>query len=138
MSETERELVYEDDSRRLYWDAGVRCVELEVKQYTSIGDNRAAMERVLQLIEGKNATKLLADTANMGKVDDEELTWMETDWLPRILEAGVKFIAVVPPKALASHMVLDQMVTRVDPGATGHVRRFFHSAEEAREWLKQQ
>ena len=135
-----REQVYEDGIVRIYWDGRAKYVELEGKGAAGItgAQVRASLERLLEVVKKKMSRKIMADTAKMDKIDVEDLLWMETDWLPRCLKAGVKYVAVVPPKSLGSHMALDKLTEKVDPGASGHVRRFFADAESARKWISQQ
>jgi hypothetical protein len=52
------------------------------------------------------------------------------------LKAGLKTIAVVPPKSLSAHMSLDKMTERIDAKLMS--RRFFSDVPKAREWLIQQ
>ena len=138
MSASSRETLYEDPAVRISWDTNAKLLELEAKSTLALGQFRPIMEKLLQYLKQKRAQKLLADISKIAKISDEDLVWTETDWFPRELKVGARFFAVVPPASLASHMSLDKMTERVDPGPTGHIRRFFADAVSAREWLAKQ
>lgn len=138
MSATGREIVYQDESGVVYWDVGSQCIEIEVKQYIPGAALKVTLERVLQLIKSKKARKFLADTSRMDKLAGEDMMWVETDWLPRSVEAGVVVFATVPPKSLSAHLAFDKMSENTAPASASYVRRVFKDANEAREWVRQQ
>lgn len=139
MGITERKLVHEDKSGRIYWDALGQWVELEAIQYASGPDFRSILERALQALKERRSNKMLADISRIGLAfSAEDMIWTETDWFPRCIKAGMKYFAMVMPKALAVHMSVDKFSQKFDPDAIGYIRRFFTDAEEARKWLRQQ
>jgi hypothetical protein len=133
MSPVERAPVYEDESGLMYWNSALRTVELEAKKYVSSAGYRAFLEKVLDLIKQRHASKLLADLTKLGPTDNQDMVWSETDWFPRCLKAGLKFTALVMPRSLVAHMAVDQMSQRTDLRAV--TRRVFGDVDEARTWL---
>jgi len=133
MSPAERQLVYEDESGLMYWNSALRTVEVEAKDYVSSTGYRAFLEKILDIVRQKHASKLLADLTKLGPTDSQDMVWSETDWFPRCLKAGVKSTALVMPKSLAVHMAVDQMSQRTD--RTAVTRRVFGDVDEARAWL---
>ena len=85
MDKKERKVVYEDEGSRLSWDGETKCVELDGKKYTSGPHYRAALERTLNLLKDRKATKLLVDASKMGNISAEDLVWTETTWSSALL-----------------------------------------------------
>ena len=138
MTTTKREIAYQDESGVVYWDAGRQCIEIEVKRYFPGTAFKVFLESVFQLIRTKKARKLFADLSRMDKISVEDMTWAETDWLPRSVKAGVVVFATILPKSLSGHMTVDKMSENLAPASAGYVRRMFRDANEAREWVRQQ
>lgn len=139
MTETGRELVYEDESGLVHWDDEAQCVELETKHYVSRDAFRSILEQILAVIEERNARKFLADMSRVDRIENEDLLWAETDWFPRCLQAGVMFVAMVMPESAVPLTMVDEAAERISPYAMNeYVRRFFRDIEDAREWLANQ
>jgi hypothetical protein len=138
MPATGREIVYQDESGVVYWDAGTQCIEIEVRRYIPGAAFKATLESLFQVIKTKNARKLLADLSRMDKISVEDMTWTETDWLPRSVKAGVVVFATILPKSLSAHMTVDKMSENLVPASAEYVRRMFKDVNEAREWVRQQ
>ena len=141
MGDDNRELMYQDGVSRIYWNGELRCVEFESSEVsgTRTVDSKQIREtllKVLDVIKEKRARKFLMDATNGTTVPVEDMLWMEKEWLPQGLKTGVKYTAVVVPKSLASHMVVDKLSDTVDPKAM--TKRFFKDRETAREWLARQ
>jgi hypothetical protein len=134
----EFELVHQDEYVSLYWSAADVCIVLEAKGDPSSDQYRQIMERVLQLVVEKGARKLLADTARVSSISNDDLMWTELDWSPRLRNTSVKFVAIVMPKSLTLHMSLDQLTQRAEVGPTGQVRKLFADLEAARKWMIEQ
>ena len=131
------ELVSENECGQVYWNTDLLCVEIAGKRYADSAQYRAMLERALQLLKDRRAKKLLADTATMGvTMSAEDMVWTEMDWFPRCLKAGLKYFAMVMPKALGAHMTVDKFSQKFDPDSSGFLRRFFTDVTEAKEWLR--
>ena len=78
----------------------------------------------------------IGDTTDIGVIGLEEQEWIDTDWFPRFLATGVKFMVVVQPKSAVAKLMVDQIVSKV-PGTALTVFNCT-SLDEGREWLKEQ
>jgi hypothetical protein len=65
------------------------------------------------------------------KQSDQE--WVRRDWIPRVLAAGLRRIALVIPKSGLAMMNVQETLSRV-PGTKLDVA-YFATIEEARAWL---
>ena len=135
----ERDLVIEDDSGRVYWIDEAQTVEFEAKRYVSSDELRSVLGKILEIIEERNARKFLVDMSRMDRIEVDDLMWVEMEWFPRCLKAGLTFVAMIMPKSLDPLMVVDGAVDRVGSDAVkDFIRRIFTDLEDAREWLAHQ
>jgi hypothetical protein len=65
------------------------------------------------------------------KQSDQE--WVNQDWMPRVLAAGLRRMALVIPKSGLALMNVQEIMSRV-PGTKLDVA-YFATIDEAREWL---
>jgi len=136
MGGSANEIVYKSPGgSRVYWDAKTKCVVLESSPRVSGQELRNTLEKTLQLVAEKKSLKILAILVTLEKLEPEDLLWTETDWFPRAMKAGVKYISLAMPKSLTAHMSMDKLAETLDPKQKGYERRFFDSEEAAREWL---
>ena len=56
------------------------------------------------------------------KLEPEDLLWTETDWFPRAMKSGVKYISLAMPKSLTAHMSMDKLAESLDPKQKGYER----------------
>ena len=133
-----RELIHQDEFARIYWDAKLGMVELDARGDPTSAQYRTIMDRLLQIVKEKNASKLLGDCGNVGAVSFEDLLWTETDWSTRLAKTKMKYVAIIMPKSLGLHMAIDKMSDKVDGKTVGQVRKFFADTDSARKWLVSQ
>jgi hypothetical protein len=133
-----RNLLYQDESCRVYWDSDVQCIEFDAIRFVSSSALRATLERTLGCIKDKRARKFLIGIDKMDNAPMEDLMWAETDWFPRCLRAGIRYVAMVMPKSLSAFVSVDKATSRIKPDASGFVRWFIPDIEAGRQWLKEQ
>ena len=138
MSAKETELVYKDELITVSWHSGTKCLELVGGGSVSGTQYRTIMDKLLELIQQKRPRKLLSDVYGLEGITGEDLVWTDTDWNPRFRKTGVRFSAIVAPKALGLHMSIDKMMGDEEVHAVGLVTRLFSDPDKAREWLDKQ
>lgn len=135
---TKRDLLYQDESAKIYWDNEMQGIEFEAIRFVSTTALRATLQRTLDIIRQRKARRFLIGLVNIDCIPMEDLVWAETDWFPRCLQAGIKYVAMVMPKSLSALVAVDKSSSRINPDVSGFVRRFFSDVEEGRQWLKGQ
>lgn len=85
------------------------------------------------LIEN-GATKWLSDNSAIDGVTDEESAWINEEWLPRTIEGGWKFWALVVPEAAMGAMNMTQFIHSFSK--QGVRCRVFVDSEKAMTWLE--
>lgn len=79
------------------------------------------------------ASKWLSDNRAIDGVTDEESAWINEVWLPRTMQAGWKFWALVVPQAAHARMNMVQFVNAFRE--QGVLVRVFTDADAAMTWL---
>jgi hypothetical protein len=92
----------------------------------------ALMRGTDYLIERK-AFKWLSDNRDIEGVTDEESQWIDTVWLPRTMEAGWKYWALVVPESVMGRMNMIQFIESF--ANRGVMVRVFTDPNKAMDWL---
>lgn len=66
----------------------------------------------------------------------EEQAWVNQEWQPKLIETGIKYMAIIHPQNVIAKISMTQIISQI-PGADVTVYNCA-SLEEARTWMKQQ
>lgn len=128
------ELFYLDGACSARWDDRADAVVVEWQDDVGGETYRDCMERTLDAIVDRGATKLLTDSRKQGSMSEADQTWTVEDWEPRAIDAGLGYIAVVYPTDRTARTTVD-MSARMRPH-TDLDRVFTEDVEEAHNWLR--
>lgn len=130
-------MIYFDETYlQVIYEGDVPCVHMSWKTFSTSEEMRAGLEKGLELVREKNASKWLADVRQMGIISEEDQKWSNEDWFPRALAAGIKYMAVIVSEDIFNKMSVEEIMNNV-PG-TDLTSHYFNSIEDAREWLSKQ
>lgn len=87
--------ISDDDYATVTYLEEDRIIDLTWHQSTHGADFRDRLNTVLQLVEDYGSTKLLADDRKKIGIQEDDIQWVLNDWLPRALDAGWKYWALV-------------------------------------------
>ncbi|WP_459192212.1 hypothetical protein [Halosimplex sp. J119] len=118
------------------WDQDIGGIVFTWDEYVSGSAFRGGCEALLDAIKDRNAEKVLTDTRGINAHDDQDQRWMQTDWMPRALEAGLEHSAIVHPDSVISEMDVENMIDDMDEGSSEPLMT--SDMAEAREWLAEQ
>lgn len=129
------DVVVQTPNVSLEWDKDAKCVKIAWRGAFESGEQyRQLLMRLLDVIEEKRGSRMLFDMRNMPVVSPEDQAWVQSQWMPRSIEVGLKYSAVVMPKAAISRLTLRHIAK--DASHIDRQRAYFETLEEAREWLK--
>jgi hypothetical protein len=114
------------------WDAASEGAHIEWQGWARPAEFRAANDAVLQAMQDHRGTRVLGDSRQIKVIQKSDQDWINNDWFPRILAAGLTRMAMVLPQSGLAKMNIDGMVSRV---ADQLEVRYFATLAEAREWL---
>jgi hypothetical protein len=88
----------------------------------------------IELLKQHKAVKWLSDNREIGPHSEEDGTWTNNDWLPRVIAAGWKYWALVVPNDVKARMNMSEFVNSFyEMGVRIMV---FTDVEQAMEWLE--
>jgi hypothetical protein len=90
----------------------------------------------LEAMKKYRAQKWLSDDRNNPALGSEDTEWNKAHWMPKAVEAGWKYWAIVQPKEFAAKYTLGTAVP--DLTGRGIIVRMFNDPEKAMEWLESQ
>jgi hypothetical protein len=119
------------------YDIDVPCVSMIWKGYATTAQFREANERVLQEIQQRRSSKLLSDAQEFVLIGATDQNWLSSNWIPRVLQAGVRKIALVMPRFYFNRVAVDAVTQRLAQNVADDLVsiEYFESREAARTWL---
>ncbi|QLH83153.1 hypothetical protein [Halosimplex pelagicum] len=118
------------------WDDDIEAIVFTWDEYVSGQTFRDACEALLDAIKRKNASKALTDTRSVNAHDAEDQEWLRNDWMPRALDVGLEYSAIVHPDSVIAEMDVESMMDGADP--SGAAPFLTSDVAEARQWLGDQ
>jgi hypothetical protein len=115
------------------YDADVPCVIMTWQGYATSREFRDANERVLGVIAERGATKLLGDIKRFVLIGADDQHWLSTNWIPRVMQAGLRTIALVTPVFYFNRVAVENVGQKLDPEAL--ILQYFETRDTARQWL---
>jgi hypothetical protein len=114
------------------WDMRAQAAHMAWQGWATPEEFRAANDALVEAIKGHRGTKLLGDSRKIRVIKQESQDWVNRDWFPRILAAGLTRMALILPASGLAKMNIDDMVSRV---ADQLDVAYFGTLVQAREWL---
>ena len=114
------------------WDAPSAGAHIEWQGWAKPAEFRAANNALVQAIQDHRGSRVLGDSRQIKVIQKSDQDWVNEDWFPRILAAGLTRMALVLPVSGLAKMNIDDMVSRV---ADQLDVAYFATLGEAREWL---
>ena len=115
------------------WDAPTEAAHMEWQGWARTPEFQAANDALIHAITEHRGSRVLGDSRRMGVIQESDQDWVNRDWFPRILAAGLRRMALVLPESDLAKMNIDELVGRV-PGSQLDVA-YFATLGEARKWL---
>jgi hypothetical protein len=128
-------LFFENGFGEISYDDSVPCAIGIFKQYATGNTYREPLEKLLELMQQEKTHKLIIDAREVGVISQQDQTWHETNWLPRFIQAGGRYAAMIPPKNILAKMSVNYLSGTQNVVNSPLIVQFFNSFEEAREWL---
>lgn len=129
------QMIVDTPTVTLAWDNNLRCMKIGWSgEYMSGEDYRAILMQLLDVLETKGGSRILIDMRNMPVMSPEDQAWVQSEWMPQSIKAGLKYSAVVMPKRALSRLTLRHLAK--DAEGIKRERAYFETPEEASAWLK--
>ena len=115
------------------WDEPSRTVFVEWDGWANTAEFRGLLDAEVKALSEHGGSKLLADCRRQRVLNPADQDRANEEWVPRILEAGLKRFAVVLPESDMAATHLRDRLAKVPK--TAMQIDYFTTVEEAREWL---
>jgi hypothetical protein len=92
-----------------------------------------ALEEFKKIIKKTPNAQWIGDTKEIGVIGREDQEWINTNWFPRFLATGVKYMAVIVPSSVIAKMSVNSIVSKVE--GTNLTSKYFSSLEDAKKWI---
>ena len=115
------------------YDPDIASVYMTWRGYHTSALFRVENEEVLEVIAKHRARKILCDIRYFVLIGATDQDWLNAEWLPRAIDAGLRTCAMVAPVFYFNKVAVQTIADRVDPQAL--TIEYFDSPELARRWL---
>ena len=121
-------------------DKDNNSIELEYKDIIAVKEFRKILGKVYDYSVDHKVTKNLVDMRKMGMIPPEAQKWIESDWFPKMIQAGVLTYGMIVAQSAAAQASTDDLTDKIDDQreAGGVQNGFFGTLEDARKWIAEQ
>lgn len=117
------------------WNDNVKVAVLTWKEFAFGDDFKTPCLKALELAIQNKATKWYSDTRHLGALKEEDTAWFMQEIVSKMLSNGIKKQALIVPQSVISKLSLTSAGEKAKD--IGLETKFFDSAENAIEWLKE-
>jgi hypothetical protein len=137
---SDNELIYNinvspDDALRTYYNEKANCIITRSIGFVYDIELKTFLDKIIIFLEEKQTTKLIVDLTYRQTYTDEDQKWIDTDWFPRALEAGLTCFGYVMPTDLFMQLSADEILVK-KKGSVNVIP--FGNLDKAIEWIKTQ
>ncbi|WP_375561285.1 hypothetical protein ACE193_01665 [Bernardetia sp. OM2101] len=134
----ENKLIYDvnvstNDSLRIYYNEKANCIITRSIGFVYDMELKTFLDKILIFLKEKNTNKLIVDLTYRQTYTDEDQNWIDTNWFPRALQAGLTYFGYVIPNDLFMQMSADEILVK-RKGSVNVIP--FGNLEKAVEWIK--
>ena len=116
------------------WDPLIGAARIEWQGWANPTEFAAANDAIITALKRHRGTKSLGDCRNMKVIQQSDQDWVNREWFPNAIAAGLTRMALVLAKSGLAEMIVEDLVSRV-PGTKLDVG-YFATIDEAKSWLK--
>ncbi|HVJ93875.1 MAG TPA: hypothetical protein VM580_28995 [Labilithrix sp.] len=128
-------MVYFDESfLTIFWEPEDRIVRAQWKSQVDGAGMRRGLEAGLAVITEKKARRWLVDSTTLEMIDPADVKWVNDNWIPRAVKAGLASMAFVLAKKVVMQMSMKSFIARIDDRELGNA--YFDNVDAARQWLR--
>lgn len=130
-------MIYFDESfLTLSWDEGANVVCAQWKDTVEGEPMRRGLEVGLELVALKQSEKWLVDSRTLGSIDPADVKWVNDNWIPRAVDAGLRWMAFVLAKKVVMKLTMKSFMARINDRDLSSA--YFDDPDEAWGWIRAQ
>jgi hypothetical protein len=116
------------------WNPTFRAVSIDWQGWADSNELAELHEAALRALSEHHGSRWLSDSRNMKVIKQADQDWINQNFFPRAMAAGLRRVAIVIAKSALAMMNVDQMAARV-PDDNKLQIAYFGSVDEAGSWL---
>jgi hypothetical protein len=131
--------LYDTPQAVVDWDESLKAVTLRWKGFAYGEALQIILLKILEVIEEKKCSLFFTDARAMRILNQDDQDWIAKVWLPKVMQAGLKWEAVVMPGSQFARSSVDQTVSKARNAKPQDIPfniEYFETIEEAKDWLK--
>lgn len=118
----------------IYFDSDLKAVISIWKGYATSTQFRDKTEELLAVMAANQAGKFLVDLKEMVLIGKDDQDWMDKSYFPKAIDEGLKSVAVVQPSYYFNKVAVETIIFKINQQELAV--NYFHTFEEAKEWLQ--
>ena len=119
----------------IVWEPEDRIICAQWKDEVSGEVMRRGLDAGLALIIQKQARRWLVDSRRLGAIDPADVKWVNDNWMPRAVAAGLQSMAFVLARKIVMQLTMKSFIARIDERELSNA--YFDNVDEARAWLRE-
>ncbi len=124
--------LFKDRNIEIYQNIEYDSIEFMWRKFISSKILQEELERVYDCFFEEGCKKMLCDMRKMGALPFDAQQYIDTQWMPRMIQLGVKiYVFVMPPSASAGHTVDQLREQRAEKEAQAGIKTFFYGSIDA-------
>lgn len=127
-------IIYKDRWLTLRWDEPIQAAWAQGSAYAEGAELRAGYEAILALCRSKRNRRYIGDARDLAPISQADQRWINEEFMPRLIAGGVRYMAIVIPKAAVARLSVRQVLSKVNEISL--VTAYFDEIEAARDWLR--
>lgn len=126
---------FDDSFLMISWEPKDQIICAQWKDDVGGEPMRRGLDAGLELIIEKKARKWLVDSRRLGAIDPADVKWVNDNWIPRAVGAGLAYMAFVLAQKVVMQLTMKSFIARIDERELGNA--YFDDIEAARAWLRE-
>lgn len=113
----ENKLIYDNnvspsDALRIYYNEKANCIITRSIGFVYDTELKTFLNKIIFFLKEKNTNKLIVDLTYRQTYTVEDQEWIDKDWFPRALQAGLTYFGYVMPDDLFMQLSADEILVK--------------------------
>ncbi|WP_136688440.1 hypothetical protein [Halorhabdus amylolytica] len=130
------EILRDETAYTIEYDDEIDAVVHTWNMFSSGEKFREGANELLNIFEERDVSKLIVDTREVKAHDDEDKQWLQAEWIPNMIEAGMEYSVNVHRSSVIAEMDIQETVDPIEDAPFENL--ITDDMAEAREWLASQ
>lgn len=131
-----REVREDTDLYTIEWDDDLESIVFTWNEFASGREFKGGARDLLEFARNQDTSKMIVDTSGIEAHDEEDQQWLEEEWMPKMIDAGIQYAVTVHSDSVISEMDMEDLLD--DLADLPYEAYMTDSMEEAREWVANQ